>query len=836
VTPFGKCFLGLLLLFHAFWAYGQEKGNDINLTAVLAGIEQSLNCSFTYADNDLNGHLVSPINYTDLESTIKHLEQTTAFSYTDIGDRTFAISKKDGALTRCIRIIDASDNGHGPLFVRTPYQLLEVIPGKPLPLVALDPSEQLHIYGEGIEAFDLKVERLPRERCLPVSVFSQVEFLEEVTLTNFLVRGITKNRSGSLTVNYEEFDILPGLIEPDVLLTIQALPGIQSVNETVSFLNIRGGTNDQNLILWDGIKMYQSGHFFGQISAFNPFMTKKAELIRNGSSAYYGDGVSGVISMQGDDALHQEVSGAAGINLISGDAYLNLPLGSDATLQLAGRKSYNNLFETPTYSAYFDKAFQNTEVISNNENVSSSDDDFSFFDAHIRLIYQPGDKDFLRVNFLALGNNLEFLESARLEEGDQSRQSELSQNNLSAGVYYKRQWNKRLHTDVLFYGTSYNLNAINADILNDQRLKQENDLLESGVKINTGYIFSKSITLLGGFQFNETGITNFEQLNDPFFELTDKQVLRTSSLFGEATWRPAGLDAVLTGGLRVNYISKIDELLLEPRFNFNLRFLPHFSLDIAAEIKSQSTSQVIDLQNDFLGIENRRWVLTNGRDIPLLKSRQVSTGINFANRGWLINLEPYLKEIDGITTQSQGFQNQFERSRTHGSYSVKGVDLLINKKFKGVTTWLGYSFAENQYNFPELDPAEFPNNIDVRHTLSYGINFSWNDLNLSTGLNWHTGKPLTNLVAGQEVLDGALNFSNPNQDNIDDYLRVDLSATYRFKFSDKVGAFAGISFWNLFNSNNEINRFYRLDAENMPETVVERSLRLTPNATFRLNF
>lgn len=64
-------------------------------------------------------------------------------------------------------------------------------------------------------------------------------------------------------MNTAEFGILPGLIEPDILQTVQALPGIKSIDETVSDINVRGGTNDQNLILWNGIKMYQSGHFLG---------------------------------------------------------------------------------------------------------------------------------------------------------------------------------------------------------------------------------------------------------------------------------------------------------------------------------------------------------------------------------------------------------------------------------------------------------------------------------------------------------------------------------------------------------------------------------------------
>ena len=80
-----------------------------------------------------------------------------------------------------------------------------------------------------------------------------VQKLEEVIISNYLTKGISKKSDGKVSIDTEEFGILPGLTEPDILQTIQALPGILSVDETVSNINVRGGTHDQNLILWDGI-------------------------------------------------------------------------------------------------------------------------------------------------------------------------------------------------------------------------------------------------------------------------------------------------------------------------------------------------------------------------------------------------------------------------------------------------------------------------------------------------------------------------------------------------------------------------------------------------------
>jgi len=827
--------LFLLISFNFLWGQNTNKTNT--LREIFNAIEQKYPCTFAYKDLDLNNHFAEIPNSSTLQEAIAIISKNTLFNYTILEDNTIAVSKKKNLLSHCISIVHSETNiPFENVAIRTPYQQLATGQNGIISFELISQSESIIVSHTGFETLTFTADVFTTPDCTVVSLSPKIEFLNTVTLVNYLAKGITKNSDGSLTVNYDEFNILPGLIEPDVLLTIQALPGIQSVNETVSFINIRGGTNDQNLILWDGIKMYQSGHFFGLISAFNPFLTRKVNIIKNGSSSEFGDGVSGIIRMQGDDTVNSEITASWGINLISTDAFVNLPIGTKASLEIAGRRSFNNLIETPTYTSYFDKAFQNTEVVSNTEVQSASDDDFTFYDAHLRFVYQPTDKDFIRVNFLLLGNRLDFLENATIDNEPLSRQSELSQDNISAGFYYKHNWNDKFSADVQLYGTTYKLRATNFDIQNDQRLLQENVVLESGIKLRATFNVSEKLTLMSGYQFNESGITNFEQLNNPFFESTDKQVLRTHSIFSEAILRPSTLNTTIIAGLRISHIGKFNEVLTEPRLHINYRFLKYFSVDIAGELKSQTTSQIIDLQNDFLGVENRRWVLAKEGDIPILKGQQASVGVNYSRNGWLLNIEPYIKKIKGITTQSQGFQNQFENVKTHGSYMVKGIDILVNKRFEKVNTWLSYSFAENIYNFENLTPAEFPNNIDIRHTFTYGINYSFKGFNISTGFNWHSGKPITSLMQGTEIVDGELNFAPPNNQNIDDYIRVDISCTYTFKLGSKVKGFAGVSFWNLLNSGNELNRFFRINNDGLAQRIAENALSFTPNATFRLSF
>jgi len=835
VSIIRKQFVLLIALFCVITTAAQSTSNSVPLRTVFHNFESQFGHAFSYEDAAISNHMVEGILPTDYIKALEFLRKKTLFEYRVLNSKTIAVRLRESVIPLCVVVSEEStENRVENAIIKTSFQEVKTDENGQATLLSEERSMAITIKATAVaqEIYAIAIQDKPN--CTAIRLLPETEMLEPILLSNYLTKGIEKSWNGDVIINYKRFDILPGLIEPDVLLTLQALPGVSSINETVSFLNIRGGTNDQNLILWDGIKMYKSGHFFGQISAFNSFLTQKVTLIKNGSSARYGDGVSGIIAMESNPTRNETLYGGLGFNLLSADAFADTPLGKKASVEVAARKSINNLVKTPTYNQYFEKVFQNTEVLSTSESESNSHDDFTFFDTSIRLIYEPTSEDYVRANLMFIGNRLDFLENAEIDNTLFSRQSELDQSNVSAGLFYKRTWSQNTTTEVQLYGSNYSLGAVNFDILNNQRLLQTNTVLETGASALTTFSLTKNIALTGGYQFNETGITNFEQLNNPLFEVREKQVLRTHSLFSEIGYNAKNTS--VKAGLRVNHFSKFNNVTIEPRLSFNQRFLKYFSFEILGELKSQTTSQIIDFQNDFLGVENRKWVLSNPNEIPILKGQQISTGVSFNRKNLLITIEPYLKHVDGITSQSQGFQNQFQEAKTTGSYTVKGIDFLVSKQFRKINTWLSYSWADNKYTFEDLSPETFHNNLDVRHTLTYGINYSWKTFKLSGGLNWHSGKPTTTLVAENEIVAGDLNFNSPNQENIKDYLRVDISLLYDFKVLSRYKARFGLSVWNLLDTQNTINHFYRLNHSENLEELDESALRFTPNATLRVWF
>src|SRR5690606_32377209 len=342
--------------------------------------------------------------------------------------------------------------------------------------------------------------------------------------------------------------------------------------------------------------------------------------------------------------------------------------------------------------------------------------------------------------------------------------------------------------------------------------------------------------LTSGYQLFETGISNLEDVNNPEFRSFIKKVLRTHAGFSELKFLSSNSNTHIKAGVRTNYIEKFKKIWIEPRLSFSQRFLTHFRIELLGEFKSQTTSQIIDLQNDFLGIEKRRWILSNNENIPVIESKQGSLGIHYTQNKWLVSAEGYYKKVEGITSRSQGFQNQYQFVNDIGNFTVTGLDILINKRFQHFSTWLSYSFSDNYYNFSSLNNNEsFPNNVNIKHALNFGLTHTIDQLKLAAGVHWHSGKPYTTPNPNEPVKDNNVQYNAPNSSSLTNYFRADILATYTIHLGNSTKAQAGLSIWNITNKKNILNTYYVVENDNAIR-VDNVSLGFTPNASLRLNF
>ena len=143
---------------------------------------------------------------------------------------------------------------------------------------------------------------------------------------------------------------------------------------------------------------------------------------------------------------------------------------------------------------------------------------------------------------------------------------------------------------------------------------------------------------------------------------------------------------------------------------------------------------------------------------------------------------------------------------------------------------------ENTYTFKEYQERSFPSNFNITHAVTLGTAYSFNKLKISTGFNWHSGKPTTTPINSNEIVNYELYYGDTNGENLKDYMRLDVSALYDFKIGNKTTANLGVSVWNVLDRENEISNFYRVNDDGIINETVQNSLGITPNAVFRLNF
>ena len=829
-----------LLLFLVFCcvsllkSQGQTTGQKVPISQVLEQITKAHSITFNYESSLLKDVDVIPVPQNiSLASKLNNLETQTGFVFEKVSKLVYTISK---TITLCGYIKDSEEQQPllgATISSKSAYAVTDDDGYFEIELNSL--NALVTIRHLGFKTIERPIRYFNLKDCGTIIMRVQEEVIAPVLIEAYLVKGINKRQDWTTTIDYNQFSLLPGLIESDVLQTVQALPSVLSVDETVSNINIRGGSHDQNLILWDGIKMYQTGHFFGLISSFNPLMTQTASVINNGTDVSLTDGISGTIHMQTEKQIDSKFNSIFGANFLNAELFSNIPISKTSSLQVASRKSLNDFINTPTYDVYFDRVTQDTEAENNVSNVANSNQEFDFYDASLRGLYQPTDKDFFRLNFILINNDLGYNETADINGTLRTRRSSISQNSLAAGLNYKRQWSEAFSSNFNVYNTEYKLQASNADVLNNQLQLQENIVSETSIKVDNRYQHNLWRFNLG-YQFTETEVINLNDIDLPRFVRRDEEILREHGAFGQAWYRNTNTGFSVRGGIRANYLTRFKKLIIEPRLSIRKSVGDHIQIEAQGEFKHQSTSQIVNFQNDFLGIEKRRWQLTDNDSIPILQSKQISIGALYKNKGWLLDAKGYYKTVEGITTQSQSFTTKYEFAKEKGSYTSYGVELLCRKTFHHFNSWLSYAYMDNTYTFNTLEDIEFPSNFDITHSLTFGTTFSNTAWDISAGINYRTGQPTSIPLEGLDIVNNNVNFDLANNERLLNYLRIDASAIYKFKISNTFRSEIGASIWNISNRENAINDYYRVNENNAVNKFSRFSLGLTTNAVIRLYF
>ena len=159
---------------------------------------------------------------------------------------------------------------------------------------------------------------------------------EETIVTADRLQDELRQQASVTALQAQTLERLPSVGEPDLLRSLQLLPGVQAASDISSGLYVRGGGPDQTRILLDNVPLYNPAHAFGFFSTFNPDAIKDVTFYKGAYPAQYGGNLGAVLDVQNREGNRREVSGRGGVSLISGRLLVEGPI-KNGSWMLAGR-------------------------------------------------------------------------------------------------------------------------------------------------------------------------------------------------------------------------------------------------------------------------------------------------------------------------------------------------------------------------------------------------------------------------------------------------------------------------------------------------------------------
>jgi len=222
-------------------AFGQDEKKSVELKTILDSIAVKFNVKFSYAENDIKGRSIfPPPAKLPLKAQLVYIANRTLLNYKNVGEYIILYSDAKAGKKRCAYIIDEFGSPIDNAVIQLPDNSKIVTRHDGYFEVPQNITGSIFIDHLNFESTTINVKEFGDD-CKEVVLILRSLELEELITQRYIATGISKKKDGSFTIKPKKFGILPGLIEPDVLLTMQQLPGIRSIDETVSNINVITG-------------------------------------------------------------------------------------------------------------------------------------------------------------------------------------------------------------------------------------------------------------------------------------------------------------------------------------------------------------------------------------------------------------------------------------------------------------------------------------------------------------------------------------------------------------------------------------------------------------------
>ncbi|PRD54065.1 TonB-dependent receptor plug domain-containing protein [Sphingobacterium gobiense] len=571
--------------------------------------------------------------------------------------------------------------------------------------------------------------------------------IEEVTVHGRQRKHIEMMKSTVTTIDKEMLETMPAFLgEKDVMRTLQMMPGVSASSEGSAEIQVRGGTADQNLIMLDGVPLYNSTHLFGMYSSFNPLVVKDAKLYTGAFPAWFGGKVSSVVDVTTRDANFNRASGSVELGLTSGKGHLELPVvNNKLSLFLAGRRTFLDALSLL--------------------NQSSNKEFFNFYDVNSILTYQPDSLNVIKLSSYFEGDQFRYKSSGRDVENDG-----LMKTQRAVSLNWGRQMGQKLKSNLTATHNYYSNKLLEERLRpydsNSYRNYFRSKISAIGLKATLDYDLNKNMNIITGADYNLHNTdpsTLYGENNGTPFRERGLATSRIGELSGFAQLSFTLKKTALTTGARhVTFMnSGYRTTFLEPRVSLYQGIGEHLAVKASY---SRMTQPVQRLLNAGLGMPMEIIFPSDGfarpqvsdiftigiaRDFVIAEDRQLSLSVEAYHK----KMKNIVSFIDGYDTRSviyHAFGGVYRAGSVHnmiltdGIGRAKGVDFKLDGTVGNLSGWLSYSLSRVENKFDGLNGGGWFDALqDRRHLFNaavvWRINPKWS---FSASWMFSSGQPV----------------------------------------------------------------------------------------------
>ena len=621
---------------------------------------------------------------------------------------------------------------------------------------------------------------------LNIALSEEVVELSQVEVTAEQIQRKANIQPSKINLSPRMMKAAPALAEPDLFRTIQALPGVLTTSEFSTGLVIRGGNTDQNLILLDGVTVYNPSHLGGIFSNFIVDGVKEAELIKGAYNAEYGGRLSAVLNIISREGNQKKFEGKANLSLLSAQATLEGPFYKGAWV-LSGRRTY------------FDQIFKS------NPNIPP----YYFYDIQSHVYSDLTPRDRLSISFYNGIDDLLF--------GTFGLAGRWGNNTLS--TQYRRVFSEKLIGNFLYanslFFTEFGLGGSNG-------LNSDNQIDDATVAANFSWFKSSESTIKFGAQLKNLGFLYTNTFGDSLqFKIETKP--KEFASYAKLKYSPSE-KFIFEPGIRINLYNVYSDSIF-PDFRLGMKYL--LTDDRYINFSLGNYHQFIaTFQDDYNPTILDQWIAVDNSVAPA-KSSQIVLGYEeYINDLYKLQVEGYYKDIKNLFT--------FEESRATTDEAVSdsalsdivtpsngyayGLELFAQKMSGRLSGWLAYTFSVSRKSMNSIfydKNEEYYNSWDRTHSFSalgnYLINNKW-DMNWKLSLQ--SGQAYTPIIGYyNQILPGSPDEvfrtipGTRNSARYSPYSRLDLGIVYHTKiFGSKMDVY--IQIINVFNKKNTFRKSY----------------------------